>query len=205
MHEMRISTGALLCAASVTGMALAISPAAAQNVIFGEGGLVEEVQFGVMRHDINPTGGERKEDGVDYQIEAIFGAPEFFRYLLSPRPYIQYSLNSAGDTDFWSFGLAWRQNLAGFFYGELQGGLANHDGVRDLPADPGDPNRIRLDDERIIFGSRWLFRGSAALGVRLTPRVDAAIVYEHLSHGQVFGDGKNESLDTAGIKFAYKF
>ena len=200
-----VSSGAILGAIAIAIIGAGAAPAMAQGGQFGQGRLVEEIRFGVMNHDINPTGGPGKEDGVDYQLEIIFGAPDVFRYILSPRPYIQYSLNSAGDTDFWSFGLGWQQSFADRFYGELAGGLANHDGVRNLPPDPGDPTRLRLDDERIIFGSRWLFRGSAALGFQVTPRIDVAIVYEHLSHGQVFGDGKNEALDTAGLRAGFKF
>lgn len=176
---------------------LAVAPASAQ--------IVEEARLGVMIHDINPGGGESKESGVNFTAEVVFAKPDFFRYILSPRPYVHYSLNSTGDTDFWGLGLTWDKDLYQRFYGEFSGGVANHDGVNELPPDPGDPNRIRLNDQRIIFGSRWLFRAAFAAGVHVTDRIDAALVYEHLSHGQVFGSGKNESLDTAGIRIAYKF
>ncbi len=184
---------ACLAVAAATG-----SPASAQ--------FVEEVRLNVMKHDLNPFGADSgKENGVNVVGEVVFAGPDFFKYVLSPRPYALYSWNSSGDTDFWSAGLTWDQDIYGRVYGEVSFGIANHDGVTELPPDPGDPNRIRLDATRIVFGSQWQFRAAGALGVRVTDRIDAAIVYEHLSHGQVFGDGRNEGLDTAGVRLAYKF
>jgi lipid A 3-O-deacylase len=31
------------------------------------------------------------------------------------------------------------------------------------------------------------------------------LIYEHLSHGQILGNGRNQGLDTLGLRVAYRF
>ena len=170
------------------------------------GGL-EEVRLNVLVHDVNLTGNGAggKENGADIQGELVFSSPAFLSWAGKPRPYLHGSLNTAGETNFGGAGLAWQQDFSSVFYGEFDFGLEIHDGVVNLPKDPADPRRIRLDSTRVILGSRVLFRPTFVLGVHLNDSWDAAFVFEHMSHGQILASGRNEGLDNLGIRLAYKF
>ncbi len=171
-------------------------------------GPLSEFRIDLMDHDISVlnegTGG--KEDGFNIEFEVVFDSPEILSWALKPRPYLNFSWNTEEETNFGGGGLIWTTpDLADRFFGEAAFGVVVHDGVVDLPPSPSDPVRIRLAEERVIFGSRQLFRSSLAAGVHLNETWDAALVFEHLSHGQVFANGKNEGLDTFGVRLAYKF
>ncbi len=186
----------------VLGFALAFFVAG--NVIAGE---LEEVRLNVLVHDVNLTGNGAggKESGADIQGELVFSSPGFLSWAGSPRPYLNGSLNTSGETNFGGFGLAWQQGFTSSIYGEFDFGLVIHDGIVNLPTNPGDPERIRLDATRVILGSRALFRSTFVLGLHLNEQWDAAFVFEHLSHGQILASGRNEGLDNLGIRLSYKF
>jgi len=185
-----------LCTALVLGV-----PATA---ISGE---LEEVRLNILTHDVNLTGNGAggKESGTDIQAELVFSSPSFLSWAGSPRPYLNGSLNTSGETNFGGAGLAWQKDFTSAIYGEFDFGLAIHDGIVHLPADPADPNRIRLDASRVILGSRVLFRPTFVLGLHLNQQWDAAFVFEHLSHGQILASGRNEGLDNIGVRLSYKF
>ncbi len=168
---------------------------------------IDEARIGVLDHDISviSEGAGGKEEGPNVQLELVFESPDALRWAFSPRPFVNWSINTAGDTNFGGAGLAWTTNRDNAWYAELDFGIVTHDGVVDLPEDPGDPVRIRLDQERVVFGSRELFRTAVGVGRRVTDRVDALLVFEHLSHGQILGDGKNEGLDNLGVRIHYRF
>lgn len=195
--------GVWRCALIAAAAVLAAGPAAAFDRLLG----LDELRLGVLKHDIDTfnesSGGF--EDGVNVAAEVVFKSPGAFRYILSPRPYGIFSWNSAGDTNFGGGGLvwatpAWRDRL--FFEGGV--GYVLHDGVVELPEDPASPVRNRLAFTRVTFGSRDLFRTHLAAGVRLTDRLDAAVVFEHLSHGQIIGEDSNQGLDNAGLRLSYR-
>ncbi len=196
----RVGGSAAIAAAALAAMA---GPAAAFDRVLG----LDEVRLGVLEHDVatfnEDSGGF--EDGFNIAAEVVFKSPGPFRYILSPRPYGLFSWNSAGGTNFGGGGLnwttpAWRDRV----FAEAGVGYVLHDGVVELPSDPADPNRIRLAATRVTFGSRDLFRTHLAAGVRLTPRLDAAVVVEHLSHGQILGDDSNQGLDNIGLRLSYR-
>ncbi len=168
---------------------------------------LEEVRLNVLVHDVNLTGNGAggKEGGADIQGELVFTSPGFLAWVGKPRPYLHGSVNTAGETNFGGAGLSWMQDFSPVFYGEFQFGLEIHDGIVNLPPNPGDPKRIRLDATRVILGSRVLFRPTFVLGVHLSDRLDAAFVFEHMSHGQILARGRNEGLDNLGLRLAYKF
>lgn len=168
---------------------------------------VEELRVNVLVHDVNLTGNGAggKESGANIQTELVFTSPQFLSWAGKPRPYLHGSLNTNGETNFASAGLAWQQNFGASLYGEIGFGLTVHDGIVDLPANPGDPDRIRLDATRVILGSRALFRSTFVLGVHVNERWDAAVMFEHLSHGQILASGRNEGLDNLGVRLSYKF
>ncbi|VAV87452.1 hypothetical protein MNBD_ALPHA06-172 [hydrothermal vent metagenome] len=194
MQDLR-KTGLLSLALVVAGLA---SPAVAQ---------VSEFRVAVLDHDVNVTGNGAggKEGGVNVAAEIVFNSPDFLSWAGAPRPFINGSLNTAGQTNFGGAGLAWTANFGERFYGEFDFGLSVHDGITKLSPNPADPERIRLDATRVILGSRVLFRSVFSLGVHVNDNWDAGLVFEHLSHGQILAQGRNEGLDNIGIRFSRKF
>ncbi len=170
-------------------------------------GELEEVRLNVLVHDVNLTGNGAggKESGTDIQGELVFSSPDFLSWAGSPRPYLNGSLNTSGETNFGGAGLAWQYDFTSALYGEFDFGLVIHDGIVNLPANPADPRRILLDQTRVILGSRVLFRPTFVLGLHVNEQWDAAFVFEHLSHGQILATGRNEGLDNLGIRLSYKF
>ncbi len=197
MNKLSIAVAA--CGASLAAHLAAPSPAGAQ--------LIDEIRLGVMEHDIGVfnEGAGNTEDGRNLTIEVLAGSPGFLRWALSPRPVASFSWNDSGDTNFGGLGLAWQTPRQHRFFAEAGVGYVIHDGVVELPTDPADPTRIRLANTRVIYGSRDLFRSTFGFGVRVTDRIDAQLTFEHLSHGQILGSGKNEGLDTVGVRLGYHF
>lgn len=165
-----------------------------------------ELRLGAFAHDLGwNSGAGGKEQGAAVQAELV-GAPlPLPDWTGRPRPSLSASLNTAGDTSYVAANLIWRAPLGGRVFGEATLGYAVHDGEIALPANPSDPVRIRTDRERIIFGSRDLFRLNLQLGLALSDRLDAALVLEHLSHGQILASGRNEGLDSIGLRLGYRF
>lgn len=166
---------------------------------------VDQLRLGVYAHDVDvlneDAGGV--EDGVNVAAEVVLDPIPGADWALKPRPYGQFSWNSAGGTNFGGFGLAWTTPRENRVFGEFGVGYVIHDGVTDLPQPASNPTRLRLAQTRVIFGSRDLFRTTFAVGVKLTARLDAALVFEHLSHGQILATGKNEGLDNLGLRLSY--
>lgn len=168
---------------------------------------LEEARLNVLVHDVNLTGNGAggKESGADIQGELVFSSPSFLSWAGSPRPYLNGSLNTSGKTNFGGAGLAWQKDFTSTFYGEFDFGLVIHDGIVNLPPNPADPRRIRLDATRVVLGSRVLFRPTFVLGLHLNEQWDAAVMFEHLLHGQILASGRNEGLDNLGVRLSYKF
>src|SRR5690606_8449663 len=104
----------------------------------------------------------------------------------SPRAVVLGSVNSDGDTSFAAVGLAWTRRLSDRLSGELQFGLAVHDGSLEGP----DPTHLQL-------GSRELFRTALGVDYVLNDRWAVGVQWEHLSHGELLaGTGMpNQGLD----------
>jgi lipid A 3-O-deacylase len=163
---------------------------------------VEEARLGILQHDMLNLGSHDKEAGADLEFEVQFRKSRALRFLGSPRVQATFAWNTAGDTNFGGVGLAWDKRWTDHWYGEVQFGLALHDGVVDLP--PG-PAGEELKRRRLILGSRELFRWSAAVGYRIDDRWNVALEWVHLSNGDVLGDGLNEGIDAAGIRVGRRF
>lgn len=187
-------------AAIVIAAAMFATPALA-------GRWLSEARLGVALHSIDLNGGDpAAEDGADISVEALFVSPRPLRHILAPRPYVGASFNTAGDTDFFGFGLSWEQHFARRrFFVEGDFGLAWHNGEIDLPPED-DPLYDEIAANNILFGARTLFRLSLGIGARLAPRWRAQAFYEHLSNGRVFGDtDRNQGLDNIGLRLGYRF
>ncbi|MBL1431371.1 MAG: acyloxyacyl hydrolase [Robiginitomaculum sp.] len=168
---------------------------------------VEEIRFAVLDHDVNVTGNGAggKEGGVNIAGEVVFASPQFLTWAYSPRPFVNLSINTDGLTNFGGAGLAWQTDIGSKYFAEFDFGIVYHDGITSLPTNPSDPVRIRLDATRVILGSDLLFRSVFGFGVHVNDQWDASIVFEHLSHGQILGKGRNEGLDNIGIRLSRKF
>ena len=184
--------------ATVSLLALAL-PAQAQ--------LVEEARIGVMDHNICIANckNANKEGSPNIEGELVFKSPELLSFAFKPRPYLVASLNTAGDTNFGGFGLLWNWDFAEGWSIEPGIGYVLHDGINDPQFDPGDPNFLTLAEERIFFGSTDLFRTSLAINRDFNDRWGVQLQYEHLSHGQIIGNGRNQGVDNIGARIYWRF
>ena len=76
---------------------------------------------------------------------------------------------------------------------------------KGMPLYPeGDPRNDPISAETVFFGSRDLFRTSLALNRDLSDRWGAQLMFEHLSHGQILGSGRNQGTDNVGVRVYYR-
>ena len=184
--------------ASVSLLALAL-PAQAQ--------WLEEGRIGVMQHNICITNCKNadKEDGPNVEGELVFKSPDFLSWAFEPRPYAVASINTAGDTNFGGVGLLWNFDFADGWSIEPGLGYVIHDGEVDPQFAPGDPAFLELSSRKVFFGSEDLFRTSLAINRDFNAISGIQLQYEHLSHGQILGDGRNQGIDNIGLRFYYRF
>lgn len=176
----------------------------------------DEVRLGIVLHDQNVLNKRpQKENGPALSGEYIFETPEWLEWAASANPYVYGTLNLEGNTNHGGFGLNWRQHV-GKFYAEIGAGLSIHDGALEIFGDidftlPED--QVRASIQQILarrraehqFGSRVLFRNQIALGYKIDKNWGADVFYEHLSHGGVLSDGRNDGLDSTGLRLSRKF
>ena len=172
-----------------------------------EAQLVEEVRVGVLQHNICVIDckNANKEDGPTVEGELVFASPGVFRYILSPRPYAIASINTAGDTSYGGAGLVWNFDFAEGWSLEPSLGYVIHDGANESPFPQGSPESEAFANENVFLGSDDLFRTGLALNRDFGENWGGQLVYEHLSHGQILGDGRNQGLDSAGVRIYYRF
>lgn len=168
---------------------------------------VEEARIGVMQHNvcISDCKNADKEDGPNIEGELVFAGPDIFRYIASPRPYIVASYNTAGNTNFGGFGLLWNWDFATGWSLEPSLGYVIHDGANESPFPQGDPRSDAFAKDNIYFGSDDLFRTGLALNRDIGENWGVQLQYEHLSHGQILGDGRNQGVDNIGVRGYWRF
>lgn len=168
---------------------------------------VRAIYGGVLYHDVPLTNDSSGgiEDPPNVQAEVQFESPRVFRYIADPSIYVMGSLNTRGDTSFGGFGLNWKFHFAKKWAIEPGIGYVVHNGELEFPFPPGDPRNAGFNDENILFGSRDLFRLTLGLTRDFGRRWSGQIYYEHLSHGQIIGEGRNQGLDSVGLRVAYRF
>lgn len=155
---------------------------------------VDEIRLGAAAHNILDE--EDKENGgVNVNGEIVFRSPEFLDILGSPRPYLMVSYNTEGFTSWAGAGLYWRWEFADGWAFEPGFGYVIHDGELDVPA-PGD---------RILFGSRDLFRETFALEREFGDHFAMQVYFEHLSHGQILDEGRNQGVEELGLRGIWRF
>lgn len=183
-------------------LSLAFSPALA-----AQAGSVDEIRVGVTQHNmcVLDCDNADKEDGPNINAEVVFNSPEFLKIIWSPRPYVMGSVNTAGDTSFGGAGLEWEWEFAEGWSFEPGFGYVIHDGELTFPYPQGDPRNDPISAQKVFFGSRDLFRSNLSLNKDIGEKWGVQLMYEHLSHGQVLGEGRNQGLDNIGVRVRYRF
>ena len=172
-----------------------------------QAGVVDELRLGVTQHNICVIDCKNadKEDGPNISAEAVFDTPDFLSWAFDPRPYLNASINTAGNTSFYGGGLQWSFGLGDNFAIEPGLGYFLHDGETSNPFANGTPESAAFAEENVLLGSEDLFRTSLALSWYISDAWGAQIMYEHYSHGQILGNGRNQGLDNIGVRLMWKF
>lgn len=168
---------------------------------------IAEVHVGVMAHNICVANCKNadKEDGPNIELQLSFDSPSWLSWAGSPQPYVMASFNTAGATSFGGFGLEWRWDFADGWALEPGIGYVVHDGELSNPYPNGSPQAAAFAEEHVLFGSRDLFRTSLALTRDLSGPWEMQLYFEHLSHGQILGSGRNQGIDELGFRIGYRF
>ena len=168
---------------------------------------IDSVRLGVMAHNIRVTDGKNanKEPGVNLTGEIRFASPGFLKAIGAPRPFIMGSLNTEGATSYGGVGLEWEWEFADGWRFEQGFGYVIHDGEVNNPFRSGTQAAVDFSRDHVLLGSRDLFRTSLVLGRDLGEDWAIQAIYEHLSHGQILGTGRNQGLDELGLRLARNF
>ena len=179
---------------------------AALPAMAARAGPVDEVRLGVVQHNvcIASCDNANKEDGPSISGEVVLNSPDFLNIIGNPRPYVMGSVNTAGDTNFGGACLHWNWDFAQGWSLEPGFGYVIHYGELNFPFPQGDPRNDPISAETVFFGSRDLFRTSLALNRDLSDRWGAQLMFEHLSHGQILGSGRNQGTDNVGVRVYYR-
>lgn len=170
-------------------------------------GIVDEARVGLTAHNICVIDCDNadKEDGPNLSAEVVFESPDFLSWAFEPRPYLVLSANLSGNTSFAGGGLQWSFNLTDKLSVEPGIGYVFHDGVNENPFVQGTPESTQFGEENVLMGSDDQFRTSLALNYQFSEKWGAQVMFEHLSHGQILGDGRNQGLDNLGLRLTYTF
>jgi len=156
-------------------------------------GLVEELRFGVLDHDIpNLWSGFRAEPAsVAINVEALL-SPSVAFLGGAIRPALGASINTEGATSNVYLDARWQyETPAGIFFGLGLGGTV-HDGQLELK-----------DWDEKALGSRVLFHIPLEIGYRLDAHNSISAYFEHMSNAYTVDP--NEGLDRIGVRYGYRF
>ena len=192
-------------------MKLHITALAAGLACWAAGGAaqakMESGTIGLLVHSVPASDikNSDKESGLDIQAQVNFTPPGFFKYALSPEPYLIATLNTNGDTSYAGFGFQWDFGFLEKWHFNPAVGYVIHTGDTNEPYTRADPRYQAYLDEHLLLGSKDLFRLALAVSREIGPNLEAEISLEHLSHGFIIGDGRNQGLDNAGVRLIYKY
>lgn len=168
---------------------------------------VDSIRVGAMQHNICVLDCKNadKEDGPNIVAEARFASPDWLGWAFAPHPYLMASGNTQGNTSYIAGGLEWDFEVAQGWHIEPGFGYALHDGEIRNKFASGTPEAAAFSEEHVLLGSRDLFRSSLALTWDVSNDFAVQAIYEHLSHGQILGTGRNQGLDEIGVRAVWKF
>jgi lipid A 3-O-deacylase len=187
----------LLVAAASAAMAAA--PTAAAQI--------DSIRLGVMEHNICVIDCKNadKESGVNISGELRFASPNLLSWAMSPHPYVVASVNTDGNTSYGGVGLEWDFEFADNWHFEPGVGYIIHDGAVNNPFPSGTQEAVDYSEDHVLLGSEDLFRTSLALTWDVSETWAVQAIYEHLSHGQILGEGRNQGLDEIGLRLVWNF
>lgn len=162
-------------------------------------GFVDEVRVGASIQSAGPIA-SNLERGAAVAGEVFFASPRLFSVIGKPRPVIGLSVaTDEAATSFAHAGLGWRASLpVSRLFLDLGLGVAVHDGRVSF-----DPAVDLPRDDNAFLGCPVQFRLSGGPGVRVAPRVTAALQWEHLSNAGICDE--NEGLDNIGVRLGVSF
>lgn len=168
---------------------------------------VDELRLGYVGNIRDDHGdiGEGKH-GENGEIELVFSSPAFLELIGSPRPYVMGSFATEDrGVNFGGVGLYWRWEFADGWAFEPGFGYIIHDGEIDTPEglSPGEADAFEAQHQ--LLGSRDLFRDSFALEREFGDQFAMQLYWEHMSHGQILGEGRNQGLDYVGLRGVIRF
>ncbi len=185
---LKILSGAFVALCSLA----ALAPAAQAQTRF-----LDEVKIGLLAHDISFAGG--KEKGADVNAELLFASPEFFKYILRPRPMLGLELNTSGYTNQGYAGLAWQWTL---FNDVVKSGDGVYFGYT-FGASFNDGKHFSKLSDRKSLGSNLLFRESFEAGYQINKMYSVSTYFDHVSNGGI--QKYNQSLNNLGVRVGVKF
>jgi lipid A 3-O-deacylase len=168
---------------------------------------VADVTVGLMQHNIKVTDGKNadKEDGPDVSLELHFKSPDFLSAIGSPQPGLVASLNTAGNTSYAGVTLTWDFALADNWHFEPSLGYIIHNGEVSNPFPNGDPRATEFSNKNVLLGSEDLFRTALSLTYDFNESWAGQLTFEHISHGQILGSGRNQGMDNIGLRAVRRF
>ncbi|MGD9966681.1 MAG: acyloxyacyl hydrolase [Hyphomonadaceae bacterium] len=169
---------------------------------------IEEMRVGAVGNIRSDHGDivEGKHEGANLELELVSRSPGFLNFIGSPRPYLLGSIATDEDgVSFGGAGVIWRWEFADGWAFEPGFGYVVHDGETDNPFPDGSAEAIAFEADNQLLGSRDLFRASFALEREFGERTAVQLYWQHMSHGQVLDEGRNQGLDYVGLRFLYRF
>jgi len=160
--------------------------------------ILDEMKVGLLAHDIGFLG-HHKESGLDVNLELLFASPDFFKYILSPRPHLGADLNDDGKTSNYYFGLTW----GGVFYSP---NWNRGDGFFAYLGVGGSVNDGRIfthDPTRKSLGSYELFHEGLDIGYQLNSVVSVSAFLDHISNASLAAH--NQGITNGGARVGLKF
>lgn len=189
----------ILALAAVAVASGLIAPSAAAQI--------DSIRLGVMDHNICVTDCKNadKESGVNINGELRFASPDFLKVIWSPHPYVMVSGNTDGNTSYAGVGLEYDWEFADRWHFEPGFGIVWHDGAVRNKFPSGSQAAVDYSSNHVLLGSRDLFRTNFTLTYDLSDSWAIQGVYEHLSHGQILGKGRNQGMDEVGVRLVWNF
>lgn len=168
---------------------------------------LDGIKVGVAAHNLCVTSCKNadKEAGPVVDVQLNFKSPGVLRIVGAPRPYLHVAPNISGETSFASAGLEWRWEVVDGWTISPSLGYAVHNGEISNPFPNGTPESTAYAQDHVLYGSRDLFRTSIGVGREFGERWGVEAYYQHYSHGQILGEGRNQGADQAGVRVGYRF